>query len=98
MTEKHGFFSSSDIPAGTYEGVDATTTVAVGAQWFTSAKEDDELIYNITKALWNEESRTLLDIGHAKGKNITVDTALNGLGVPLHAGAERFYREAGVLK
>ncbi|WP_417243661.1 TAXI family TRAP transporter solute-binding subunit [Celeribacter sp.] len=98
LTEKHGFFSSSDIPAGTYEGVDATTTVAVGAQWFTSAKEDDELIYNITKALWNEESRTLLDIGHAKGKNITVDTALNGLGVPLHAGAERFYREAGVLK
>ncbi|MEP1521795.1 MULTISPECIES: TAXI family TRAP transporter solute-binding subunit [Ascidiaceihabitans] len=98
LTEKYGFFASSDIPAGTYEGVDAVTTVAVGAQWFTSAKEDEELVYNITKALWNDESRKLLDVGHAKGKTITPDTALNGIGVPLHAGAERFYKEAGLLK
>ena len=59
-----------------------TTTVAVGAQWFTSATQDEELIYNITKALWNEESRKLLDVGHAKGKTITPETALNGVGVP----------------
>ncbi len=98
LTEKYGFFAASDIPAGTYEGVDATPTVAVGAQWFTSAKEDEELIYNITKALWNDESRKLLDVGHAKGKTITTDTALNGIGVPLHPGAERFYKEAGLIK
>lgn len=98
LTDKYGFFAASDIPAGTYEGVDAVTTVAVGAQWFTSAKEDEELIYNITKALWNDESRKLLDVGHAKGKTITPATALNGIGVPLHAGAERFYKEAGLLK
>ena len=98
LTEKYGFFSSSEIPEGTYEGVAGVTTVAVGAQWFTSAKEDEELIYNITKALWNDESRKLLDVGHAKGKTITPDTALAGVGVPLHKGAERFYREAGLLK
>jgi len=97
LTEKYGFFASSEIPAGTYEGVDATATVAVGAQWFTSAKEDEELIYQITKALWNDESRKLLDVGHAKGKTITPDTALNGVGVPLHDGAARFYREAGLI-
>lgn len=98
LTDKYGFFASSEIPAETYEGVDAVTTVAVGAQWFTSAKEDDELIYEITKALWNEESRKLLDVGHAKGKTITAESALAGVGVPLHAGAERFYKEAGLLK
>lgn len=98
LAEKHGFFSLSAIPADTYEGVDAVSTVAVGAQWYTSAKEDEELIYNITKALWNDESRKLLDIGHAKGKTITPDTALAGIGVPLHAGAEKFYKEAGLLK
>ncbi len=98
LTEKYGFFSSSEIPEGTYEGVAGVDTVAVGAQWFTSAKADEELIYNITKALWNDESRKLLDVGHAKGQAITLDTALAGVGVPLHAGAERFYREAGVLK
>ena len=98
LTEKYGFFASSNIPSGTYEGIPTVTTVAVGAQWFTSANEDEELIYNITKALWNKETRKLLDVGHAKGKTITTDTALNGVGVPLHAGAERFYREAGLLK
>jgi TRAP-type uncharacterized transport system substrate-binding protein len=35
------FFSQSDIPSGTYENVKTTSTVAVGAQWFTSAKEDE---------------------------------------------------------
>ena len=98
LVDKYGFFSASDIPAGTYEGVENTPTVAVGAQWFTSAKEDEELIYNITKALWNKESRKLLDVGHAKGKTITLDTALSGVGVPLHPGAERFYKEAGLIK
>lgn len=93
LTEKYGFFASSDIPAGTYEGVDAVTTVAVGAQWFTSAKEDEELVYNITKALWNDESRKLLDVGHAKGKTITPDTALNGIGVPLHAAPSGFTKK-----
>ncbi|WP_298261325.1 TAXI family TRAP transporter solute-binding subunit [uncultured Litoreibacter sp.] len=98
LVEKYGFFAASDIPEGAYEGVGTTATVAVGAQWFTSAKEDDELVYNITKALWNEQSRKLLDVGHAKGKTITAESALNGIGVPLHAGAERFYKEAGLLK
>ena len=97
LTSKYGFFSESPIPSGTYEGVDEVNTVAVGAQWFTSAKEDSELIYQITKALWNKESRKLMDVGHAKGKTITPDTALSGVGVPLHPGAEKFYKEAGLI-
>ena len=98
LTSKYGFFSESPIPSGTYEGVDSVNTVAVGAQWFTSAKEDTDLIYKITKALWNKESRKLMDVGHAKGKTITPDTALSGVGVPLHPGAEKFYKEAGLIK
>jgi TRAP-type uncharacterized transport system substrate-binding protein len=39
-----------------------------------------------------------MDVGHAKGKTITPESALAGVGVPLHAGAERFYKEAGLLK
>ncbi len=97
LTEKYGFFGMSQIPEGTYEGVDTTSTVSVGAQWFTSAKQDEELIYGITKALWNDNSRKLLDNGHAKGKTITADTALTGVGVPLHDGAKRFYMEVGLL-
>lgn len=98
LTSEYGFFSVSDIPDGVYEGIPATSTVAVGAQWITSANESEDLIYEITKALWNDNTRKLLDVGHAKGASITKETALDGIGIPLHPGAERFYREAGLLQ
>ena len=94
----YGFFAEDLVPAGTYEGVDEdVTTISVGAQWITGANQPEELIYEITKALWNDNTRRLFDAGHAKGQQITLDTALDGVGIPLHPGAERFYREAGVL-
>ena len=96
---KYQFFAKNVVPAGTYQGVDADTeTVSVGAQWITSTDQPDDLVYEITKALWNKNSRALLDSGHAKGKSITLETALDGVGIPLHPGAERYYKEAGVLK
>ncbi len=95
--EEYGFFSSNVVPAGTYNGVDEdVTTLAVGAQWITSAKQSDDLVYEITRALWNENSRRLLDSGHAKGREIKLETALDGVGIPLHPGAARFYTEAGL--
>jgi TRAP transporter TAXI family solute receptor len=72
-------------------------TLAVGAQWVTSADQPEDLVYGITEALWNDSTRALLDNGHAKGASIRAETALSGVGIPLHPGAERFYREAGLL-
>ncbi|CUH37969.1 TRAP transporter solute receptor, TAXI family [Jannaschia seosinensis] len=98
IAEEYTFFAENTVPGGTYEGVDAdTTTLSVGAQWITSAEQPEELIYQITEALWNENTRSLLDAGHQKGGQITPDTALDGVGIPLHPGAERFYREQGLL-
>jgi len=92
----------SKIPAGIYEGVDTDTlTPAVSALLVVSSDQDEELIYEVTKALWNDNTRKLLDNGHAKGKQITLDSALDGvgaLGVPLHPGAEKFYKEVGALQ
>ena len=92
----------SKIPGGVYEGVDSDIlTPAVSAMLVVSSDLSEELVYGLTKALWNDNTRKLLDNGHAKGKQITPETALNGvaaLGVPLHAGAEKFYKEAGLLK
>jgi len=95
---EYSFFSRDQIPDGVYENVSGVDTIAVGAQWLTSANQSDELIYEITKALWNDNSRRLLDVGHAKGKSVVRQTALNGIGIPLHPGAERYYREAGQIK
>ena len=98
MIEEYSFFSKDPIPDGVYQGVAGAETVAVGAQWLTSATQEDDLIYEITKALWNDSTRALLDAGHAKGKTVTKETALEGIGIPLHPGAEKFYREAGLIK
>ncbi len=93
------FFAKDNVPAGTYNGVDADVpTISVQALWVTSADQPDDLIYGITKALWNDNTRKFLDAGHAKGKAITTDTALDGIGIPIHAGAEKFYKEAGLVK
>ena len=93
------FYIPSVIPGGTYESLDYDVpTAAVMGLLVTSSDQPEELIYNITKALWNDNTRKLLDSGHAKGKVITLDTALMGVQTPLHPGAERYYREVGLLK
>ncbi|MDP4796712.1 MAG: TAXI family TRAP transporter solute-binding subunit [Rhodospirillales bacterium] len=93
------YYVDSLIPAGTYENITYDVpTVAVSGQLITSAAQPDDLIYEITKALWNANTRKLLDKGHPKGKQITIETALKGVLIPLHPGAAKFYKEAGMLK
>ncbi|MBL8588223.1 MAG: TAXI family TRAP transporter solute-binding subunit [Methylobacteriaceae bacterium] len=98
LKKQFGFFADDTIPDGAYKDVKGVRTLAVGAQWVTSSKIDADLVYEVTKALWSDKTRGVLDAGHAKGKAITKATALAGLGIPLHAGAEKFYKEAGLLK
>jgi TRAP transporter TAXI family solute receptor len=92
------FFAPDTIPADTYKGVGAVRTLAVGAQWVTSDKVDPNLVYEIVKALYSEAGQKAMGAGHAKGKFITRDNAVQGAGIPFHPGAARYYREAGVLK
>jgi uncharacterized protein len=92
------YFAVDTIPAGTYKDVGATATLAVGAQWVTSSKADTETVYQITKALFSESTQKALQAGHAKGKLITAKNAVQGVGIPFHAGAEKFYKETGLLK
>lgn len=92
------FFAEDAIPDNTYKDVKGVKTLSVGAQWVTSAKIDADLVYAVTKGLWSDKTRAALDGGHAKGKSIRKETALSGLGIPLHPGAEKFYKEAGLLK
>jgi TRAP transporter TAXI family solute receptor len=98
LLEEYRFFARDVIPAGTYVGVPETPTLSVGAQWVVAAEVDEDLVYGITRALWHDNARILLDDGHARGHAITLETALDGIGIPLHPGAERYYREVGVLE
>lgn len=98
ILDQYKFFAKDRIPDGVYKDVKGVDTIAVGAQWVTSAKQPADLVYEITKALWGDKTRAALDTGHAKGKEIVKATALQGIGIPLHPGAEKFYKEAGLLK
>ncbi len=93
------YYVESVIPAGVYENVtEDTPTVAVNGQLVTSVDQPDDLIYDITKALWNKNTRKLLDKGHSKGKAIRMESALKGVLIPVHPGAEKFYKEVGLIK
>jgi len=96
LISKYRFFARDNIPLDTYKGVAQVETVSVGAQWLVASSMDDELVYQITRSLWHQNSRKLLDNGHAKGKRISLATALDGLSVPLHPGSKRFYAEIGI--
>ncbi|HTR87645.1 MAG TPA: TAXI family TRAP transporter solute-binding subunit [Reyranella sp.] len=98
LIKQYSFFTADRIPAGTYKDVPEVATVSVHALWLTSAKQAADLIYRVTAALWSPNTRKLLDSGHVKGRDIRMETALVGIGVPLHPGAEKFYKEQNLLK
>jgi len=98
LLQQYSFFGADEIPDDAYKGVPGVKTVSVHALWVTSSRQPEELVYKITAALWNPNTRKLLDSGHAKGRAIRLDTATVGLGIPLHVGAEKFYKEKGLLR
>ena len=98
LVKQYSFFATDEIPDDAYKNVAGVKTVSVNAIWATSSKQPEPLIYDITAALWNPSTRKLLDSGHAKGRAIKLETATQGLGIPLHAGAEKFYKEKGLIK
>lgn len=85
------------IPAGTYEGqTEAVPTAAVVNFLITHEDVAEETAYQMTKLMF--ENLGELTAAHNAAKAIKLESALNGMPVPLHPGAERFYREAGILK
>ncbi len=98
LRSQQRFFTPDVIPANTYKGVGEVKTISVNAQWITSAKQSEAVVYEITKALYSDKTQAALGAGHAKGKFITRQNAVTGAGIPFHPGAEKYYKEVGLLK
>ena len=91
------YYASVILPAGTYKGqAEGVETIAVRAIWATHDKLDDAIAYNVVKALY-ENTDTLAKV-HVKGKEISLEKALESISIPLHPGAEKYYREKGLIK
>ena len=85
------------IPAGTYDGqAEDVKTAAVGNFLITHEGVSDETAYQMTKQLF--ENLDKLTAAHAAAKAIKLEGALTGMPVPLHPGAERYYKEKGLMK
>lgn len=92
LREDYPFYTQVTIPAGTYRGLDEdVTTVAVMAMLAVNADEPADLVYDITKAIFGGLDR--IAASHAQGKNVSLESALDGMPLPVHAGAQRFFDE-----
>jgi TRAP transporter TAXI family solute receptor len=90
-------YAAATIPAGTYEGQEAdVATAAVGNFLITSSDVSDDTAYAMTKLLFDNLDR--LGAAHAAAKAIDPARAVADMPVPLHPGAERYYREAGLIQ
>lgn len=96
ITSFSPFLAEAEIDSGTYVRLAYTPAVAVGTQFIVSAAADDDLVYEITKALWHERTHALLESSHPQARRISSEHALERLAIPLHPGAQRYYREQGI--
>jgi len=97
VVEKIGTpYQSAVIPGGTYPGNDKDVTAAAVQNYLvTNAKLSDDLVYQMTKDLF--DALPTLQAAHAAAKAIKLDAAAKNPPVPLHPGAEKFYKEKGAL-
>jgi TRAP transporter TAXI family solute receptor len=90
-------YQPATVPAGTYEGqTQDVPTVAIQNFLVSHTGVSNDTAYKMTKALW--ENLDALVAAHAAGKQIKRENALKGMPLPLHPGAEKYYREAGMMK
>ncbi|MCB1519446.1 MAG: TAXI family TRAP transporter solute-binding subunit [Hyphomicrobiaceae bacterium] len=90
-------YIAAEIPANTYEGqTEAVPTLAVRNILVTHEDVPEEIVYQMTKQLF--ENLDQMVAAHKAAKAIKLETATKGVPLPLHAGAERYFKEVGILK
>jgi uncharacterized protein len=98
MLDEFPYYARAAIPASLYPAAANTsdaTTVGVKATFVTSADVPEDVVYAITKEVFEnlEDFKAL----HPAYQVLTKENMLEGLSAPLHAGAVRYYEEAGMI-
>ncbi|WP_456272549.1 TAXI family TRAP transporter solute-binding subunit [Bacillus sp. AK031] len=93
LIEMYPYYAKDTIPGGTYSKLDNDIeTVAVRAMLVTRSDISEDVIYEVTKAIFENTDK----IGHAKGELISAENALQGMGIELHPGAAKYFEEKGI--
>jgi len=97
LIAKYPFIAKEVIPGNTYRGQDQPVeTVAVQAILAVRKELPEDVVYTMTKALF--QNLEAVGNAHHKGKSILLSRALDGISIPVHPGAEKFFKEAGLMK
>jgi TRAP transporter TAXI family solute receptor len=97
LMKNYAFYATDTVPAGVYKGVDAPVqTIAVMAMMTARASLEEDVVYAILKAIYDDLAQ--IKKAHAKFKVIELKKAMMGMSIPLHPGAEKYFKEAGVVK
>lgn len=95
LIEKYPFYTKYEVPGGTYKGVnEGKQTVAVVATYIVSDDLSEDLVYKMTKALF--ENADEIANAHPKGAELDPAYSVSGISIPIHPGALKYYKEIGV--
>lgn len=95
LINDYPFYTKFDVPGGSYKDVNSTVqTVAVVATYIVSDDLDENLVYNMTKTLFEKAEQ--LAVAHPKGAELNPEYAVSGISIPIHPGALKYYKEIGV--
>jgi len=97
LIKKYPFYTKYDIPANSYKGIEnPVQTVAVVATYIVSDSLSEDLVYKMTKALF--ENAEEIAKGHPKGAELNPEYSVSSISIPIHPGALKYYKEIGVIK
>jgi TRAP transporter TAXI family solute receptor len=97
LTGKYPFLAVAKVPAGTYKNqAQDVATVAVNAVLIVGNQLSVDVVYSMTKALFDSQAE--LASAHAKGKELNLQYAVKGVSIPFHPGALKYYKEKGAIK
>ena len=96
LIEKYPFYTEYTISKDAYNTAEDVKTVAVMATLIVRADLDEDIVYDMTKAIFDNIDD--LGLAHAKGKEVSVAGAVNGISVDIHPGAVKYFKEVGAIK
>ena len=97
ILSQYSYFQAVTIPAAMY-GRDADAlTIGTPNIVICSADLPEDVVYNIMKLLFTEENLAKIQGSHPSAKGLTIEKAATMTGIPLHPGAEKFFKEQGLL-
>ena len=96
--DEYPYFGKLAVPGGTYKGVDKETpSFQDSALWVANAGVSDDIVYDLLSKIYTDEGLAHMLEQKKTFKEMAIETGANGIVTPMHPGAEKFWKEKGIL-